>query len=242
MLVCEALVGGRRRRGPCSRARALERWERARALERWERARALERWERVVARRKAVRVQERSRWRGACARRRCYGGCRPLQRAAELGAPRSGPRGPALARVNHSAPTHPSPSSHPSQPPPVVAAGLCTRAVTLTVAAMLCHGESRRRRLRAGAVQVIVVACWTRSRWWPACWRCAGRCPNLRLPTFLGFPLHVLPSSPTFFDMSGLHLHLRSLLMGRGKIPAQRRPALSTATPEGAVTSLEALA
>ncbi|KAE8791011.1 hypothetical protein D1007_34442 [Hordeum vulgare] len=147
----------------------------------------------------------------------------------------------ARARLGLSQPLCPHPPFS-LLPPLPAAAGLCTRAVTLTVAAMLCHGESRRRRLRAGVVQVIVVACWTRSWWWPACWRCAGLCPNLRLPTFLGFPLHVLPSSPTFFVMSGLHLHLRSLLMGRGEIPAQRQPALSTTTPEGAVTSLKALA
>ena len=31
------------------------------------------------------------------------------------------------------------------------------------------------------------------------------------------------------------------MVQGRGEIPARRRPALTTATPEGAVTSMEAL-
>ncbi|KAI4969078.1 hypothetical protein ZWY2020_046408 [Hordeum vulgare] len=106
----------------------------------------------------------------------------------------------AWARLGLSQPLCPHPPFS-LLPPLPAAAGLCTRAVTLTVASMLCHGESRRRRLRADAVQVIVVALG-RAPVVAASWRCAGRCPNLRLPTFLGFPLHVLPSSPTFFVMS----------------------------------------
>ncbi|KAE8791205.1 hypothetical protein D1007_34398 [Hordeum vulgare] len=155
----------------------------------------------------------------------------------------------ARARLGPSQPLYPHPPFSLLPPLPAAAGGCrwvvhargdpdgCCDAVPRQIPAAEAAG-----RRGGGAVQVIFVACWTRSRWWPACWRCAGRCPNLRLPTFLGFPLHVLPSSPTFFVMSGLHLHLRSLLMGRGEIPAQQRPVLSTATPEGAVTSLEALA
>ena len=127
----KALTGGRRRRGPRSCARALERRERT-----------------VGGR----LLTGRSRWRGLRARWRCHGGRRPLMRAAELRAPRSGPHEPAQAGDNHSAPTHPSPSSHPSRAPPAVAAGLVsTRAATLTVAAPLCPGGSWRRRLRASA-------------------------------------------------------------------------------------------
>nr|XP_040250654.1 uncharacterized protein LOC120968170 [Aegilops tauschii subsp. strangulata] len=80
-------------------------------------------------------------------------------------APRSGPCGPALACDSLSAPTHPSPSFHPSRPPPVAATGwVSTRAAVLDGRCLLCPGGSWRRMLRAGTAAA-------RCRWLlsPAC-------------------------------------------------------------------------
>lgn len=130
----------------------------------------------------------------------------------------------------------------PSSRPSLVEAAR-RASMRAAAAAVLCPGESRRRKLRASAatafvrgVAVQALACSTCSG--GGCWRCTGRCPLLQR--------HVprLPPSVQIFSGGLLHLFryaLHQTVFG-GEIPAWQRPALSTAKPEGDVTSLEALA
>jgi hypothetical protein len=99
----------------------------------------------------------------------------------------------AWARPGHRlsyAPTHPSPSSHPSRPPPMVAAGhLSTRAVAMPD--LLCPGGSWWRRLRASVDDGHGLR-----------WRGAGGCPFGHLPCSMRSQLLVglRWSVPLYFD------------------------------------------
>lgn len=73
---------------------------------------------------------------------------------------------------------------------------------------------------------------------------CTGRCFPTSTVTTRGFPLGAdgpLRQSASPSPVCSASAVFGVLVLGRGKIPARRWPALTTATPEGAVTSMEAL-
>ncbi|XP_044347391.1 uncharacterized protein [Triticum aestivum] len=202
----EAHAGGRRRRGPCSRARAQV-------------LGALERRERAVAQRTAVCAQGWSRWRGGAAWRRLAAAASGRAAGAQIWA--------ARARTGPRQPLCPCSPFSLLPPLPAAASGRCWVGEHARGNSDGCCDAVPRRILVAeaagwrsgGAVQVTAVACWTRSRRWPACWRCAGRCPLLRLSTFLGFP------PPCVSVFSGVLCHVQSesasevLAHGSGRNP-----------------------
>jgi hypothetical protein len=96
------------------------------------------------------------------------------------------------------------------------------------VAALLRPGGSRRWKPRASTLLVVADG--------------AGWCPSCDDKTSLpGVVLLQWPSSPTQLCLASNSLQ-RSLFFCLGEIPERWEPALSTATPEGAVTFLKALA